>query len=197
VSLGDFRPRRLHTFNRMARILRGELPDGYFHLTGNAVHATQLFRDAEDFVAFLALLKQGLRRWMLRLHAYCLMTTHYHAVVDGPVERLSPAVQWFQSHYAREHNARFDRKGALFRSRFSSWVIHDEEHYEYTVAYVLDNPVRAGLVDRPDGWPWSGRTEHLFAPEPTAKLASYASGRTGRSRRPRAQPQGHHRPAAA
>jgi REP element-mobilizing transposase RayT len=90
------------------------------------------------------------------------MTTHYHAVVDGPVERLSPAVQWFQSHYAREHNARFGRKGALFRSRFSSWVIHDEEHYEYTVAYVLDNPVRAGLVERAEEWPWSGRSEHLF-----------------------------------
>jgi REP element-mobilizing transposase RayT len=41
-------------------------------------------------------------------------------------------------------------------------VIHDEEHYENTIAYVLDNPVRAGLVERRENWPWSGRSEHLF-----------------------------------
>jgi putative transposase len=160
----------------MARILRTELPDGCFHLTGNAVHEAELFCDGDDFRAFRAFLSQALRRWRLDFHAYCLMTTHYHAVVDGPVERLSPAVQWLQSHYAREHNARLGRKGALFRSRFSSWVIHDEAHFEQTIAYVLDNPVRAGLVERWEDWPWSwsaadgsttsapaGRlTEHLF-----------------------------------
>ena len=106
----------------MARILRTELPDGYFHLTANAVHETWLFCDGDDFRAFIALLTQGSKRWGLGLHAYCLMGTHYHALVDARIEDLSPAMQWIQSHYAREHNARFGRKGALFRQRFSSWV---------------------------------------------------------------------------
>jgi putative transposase len=139
----------------MARIRRTSLEPGCFHLTGNAVHEAELFCDSEDFRAFRALLVQAVRRWNLGFHAYCLMTTHYHAVVDGPVERLSPAVQWFQSHYAREHNIRFERRGALFRSRFSSWVIDDASHYENTIAYILDNPVRAGLVRRAEDWPWS------------------------------------------
>ena len=81
-------------------------------------------------------------------------------------------------------------KGALFRQRFSSWVIHDEEHFENTVEYILDNPVRAGLVERPKDWPWSTvrpRSEHLFAHDRKAKLACYGSGRTRRSRRPGAQ----------
>ena len=184
----------------MARILRRELPDGYFHLTANAVHETWLFRDGDDYRAFVALLLQGARRWSVRLHAYCLMGTHYHAVVDARVEDLSRAVQWIQSHYAREHNARFGRKGALFRQRFSSWVIHDEEHYENTLDYILDNPVRAGIVDRREDWPWSAvrrKSEHLFPHDRTAKLACYGSRRACRSRRPGAQPQGHHGPAPA
>ena len=106
------------------------------------------------------------------------MGTHYHAVVDGPVERLSPALQWLQGHYAREHNARHGRRGALFAERYSSWVIHDEEHFHATLAYVLANPVRAGLVRDPAAWPWSAvrpKSEHPFGHDRPAKLACYGS----------------------
>lgn len=163
----------------MSRILRTELPDGYFHLTANAVHESWLFCDGHDYRAFIALLTQGSRRWGLGLHAFCLMGTHYHALIDARIEDLSPAMQWIQSHYAREHNARFGRKGALFRQRFSSWVLHDEQHYRNTLDYILDNPVRAGLVERREDWPWSAvraASEHLFAHDRKAKLACYGPG---------------------
>src|SRR5215210_1644782 len=181
-------------------MLRSDLPDGYFHLTARAVHETPLFRDDLDRHDFLVLLKRAVRRWNLGLHAYCLMGTHYHAVIDGPVERLSPALQWLQSHYAREHNARHGRRGALFAERFSSWVIHDDEHFEATLAYVLANPVRAGLVREPQAWPWSAVRavgEHTFVDDGAARLACYGSRRARNSRRPGAQPQGHHRSASA
>ena len=77
-------------------MLRTELPDGYFHLTANAVHETWLFCDGEDYRAFIALLTQGSKRWGLGLHAFCLMGTHYHALVDARIEDLSPAMQWIQ-----------------------------------------------------------------------------------------------------
>jgi putative transposase len=139
----------------MARIRRRELPNGFFHVTANAVHEGMLFVDDEDRHMFLTLLKQAVRRFDLGFHCYCLLGTHYHAIFDGRVEDLSKAAQWYQSHYAREHNARFERRGALFRQRFSSWMIHDEPHYENTVEYILDNPVQAGLVERREDWPWS------------------------------------------
>ena len=140
----------------MPRILRSELPDGYFHVTARSVQEAWLFRDPTDGRMFVSLLRVAVVRCGLGLHAYCLMGTHYHAVVDGPTEQLSRAIQWFQSHYAREHNARHGRRGALFAQRFSSWVIHDEEHLEAAIEYVLMNPVRAGLVAEPSSWPWSG-----------------------------------------
>src|ERR671924_584643 len=147
-------PRR--TLKRMARILRTTLPDGYFHVTANSVHETLLFRDDRDRLLFLWLFGAALTRFTLEWHVYCLLGMHYHAVLAGRIEDVSRAAQWYQSTYAREHNARTGRQGALFRERFSSWVIHDEDHYANTVAYILANPVRAGLVARPEDWPWSG-----------------------------------------
>jgi putative transposase len=140
----------------MARILRSQLPDGYFHVTARSVDETELFLDAEDRRLFLALLRHAAGKFDVVVHVYCLMGTHYHAVVDAATARLSRAAQWFQGHYAREHNARHRRRGALFGERFSSWVVHDEDHLQATIEYVLDNPVRAGLVREASQWPWSG-----------------------------------------
>ncbi len=128
----------------VARILRSQLPDGYFHVTANSVHEAPLFLDVLDRLLFLSLFRRALVRFDLRYHVYCLMGTHYHAILEGRTEDLSRAAQWYQSHYAREHNARHGRRGALFGQRFSSWVIHDEQHFEAAVEYILNNPVRRG-----------------------------------------------------
>ena len=123
----DFaRPRAY--FGSVPRIPRCHLPDGLFHVTARSIPELPFFRDDVDRRFLLTLLSRVPRRFGPRVHAYCLMGTHYHAVVEGATERLSPAVQWFQGHYAREFNARHGRRGALFAERFSSWVVHDEDH---------------------------------------------------------------------
>ena len=161
----------------MGRVLRSSLPDGYFHVTARSVAEAPLFRDDVDRRLFLIHLGGAIRRFGLVLECWCLMTTHHHAVLEGPTEQLSRAMQWLHGHYAREHNARHRRFGALFAERFSSRVIRDERHLAAAIEYVLDNPVRAGLVDRWQDWPWSGVTretelsEHLFASTRAAKLA--------------------------
>ena len=148
----------------MAQILRRDLPDGYFHVTACSVHEAPLVQDGRDAEMIISLLRRAVIRFGLGLHVYCVMGTHYHALVDGRTENLSRAAQWLQSLYAREHNARHRRSGALFAQRFSSWVVHDEEHYRAAFEYILQNPVRAGLVRTAEEWPWSGapgRQPHL------------------------------------
>ena len=149
----------------MARVRRSDLPPGYFHVTANSIQETMLFHDDRDYLLFMLHLGRAIRRSGLALHAYCLMGTHYHVAVAGTNEMLSAAFHWLNSHFAREHNARHERRGSLLRERFSSWVVRDEDHLERTIDYILNNPVRAGLVERWQDWPWSGRTgqtEHLF-----------------------------------
>lgn len=82
------------------------------------------------------------------------MTTHYHAVIESTLESLSRGMHQLNGRFAQRFNRRHDRRGHLFESRFSAWVIRDEAHLEAACRYVLDNPVRAGIhTDQP--WPWA------------------------------------------
>jgi len=115
-----------------------------------------VFVDEADRLFFLALLALVIRRHRWECHAFCLMGTHYHLVVETTIEQLSAGMQYLNGVYAQRFNARHQRDGHVFGERFACWVIRDDEHYERTVEYVLTNPVRAGLVDDWTDWQWSG-----------------------------------------
>jgi REP element-mobilizing transposase RayT len=88
-------------------------------------------------------------------HVICLMSTHYHAIVEAPQPRISGGMQRLNGTYARRFNRRHERRGHLFESRFVSWVVRDERHLALACRYVLNNPVRADLCRTPEDWPWS------------------------------------------
>jgi putative transposase len=139
----------------MGRLLRSELDDGYFHVTAHAVAATWLYRNDDDRRDFLRLLVQAIDRFNWCCHAYCLMTTHYHLVVESSGLELSGGFHRLNGRYALGFNERHDRFGHLFAERFSSFVVESEEYLYDACCYVVENPVRAGLCDRPIDWPWS------------------------------------------
>jgi REP element-mobilizing transposase RayT len=139
----------------MARIRRTELPDGYFHVFTRGVADTVVFVDTEDRCSFLALLSATARRYRWELHTLCLMTTHYHFVLESARERLSAGMQWLNGVYAQSFNKRYGRHGHLFGGRYGSRVIEDEDYLRAACDYVLLNPVRAGLCDQASEWPWS------------------------------------------
>ena len=140
----------------MPRVRRNELPDGVFHVTTRGVFRRPVFIDDADRVFFLRLLELVVWRYKWDLHAFCLMGTHYHLVLETTTERLSAGMQYLNGVYAQRFNRRHDRDGHVFGARFASWVVRDDDHYERTVEYVLTNPVRAGLVDDWTEWRWSG-----------------------------------------
>ena len=95
------------------------------------------------------------------------MTTHYHLlVVVGRDPRIPWALQTLNSVYAREFNARHGRRGHVFGARYTDTLVGTDFHLHSAVAYILENPVRAGLVQRVEDWPWSsdGRLEPRFLP---------------------------------
>jgi putative transposase len=94
------------------------------------------------------------------VHVFCLMTNHYHLVVESLRDELSAGCHRLNGVYAQTFNRRYRRKGHLFGDRFWSGLIEDEEELRDTCAYVLANPVRARLCTEPTDWPWSdSRTE--------------------------------------
>jgi len=122
--------------------------------------AGKCFGDEADRTAFLTMLARTVDRHELRCHAYCLMTTHYHVVIEATRERISAGMHQLNGRYAMLFNKRHGRRGHLFESRFSAWVVRDEAHLEATCQYVLDNPARAGL-DTAQLWPWAAPGDHV------------------------------------
>jgi putative transposase len=139
----------------MPRVLRTTLADGIFHVTARGVDKMDIYRDTEDRRTFVALFAAALRRYAWDLHTVCLMTNHYHLVLETPVERMSRGMQWLNGAYGRIFNDRWARTGHLFGERFYSNPIEDDDELLDTCRYVIWNPVRAGLCERPDQWPWS------------------------------------------
>ena len=139
------------------------------HLTARGVDDQAIFRSDLDRYELLALLRKATERVNWQVVAWCLMTTHYHLLVVVPEElRVSWGMQTVNSVYAREFNARHRRRGHLFGNRFADTLVESDPQCEKTIAYILENPVRAGMVKndrglalvRPCDAPASRRSRH-------------------------------------
>jgi putative transposase len=87
--------------------------------------------------------------------AYCLLNTHLHLILRTPDPNLGVGMQRFQAPYAQSFNRRHTREGHLFRGRFYSIRLQTDDHLYAAIIYVAMNPVRAGMVARPELWRWS------------------------------------------
>jgi putative transposase len=138
----------------MGYVRRTSLPDGYFHVWIRGVCEVPPFSAPQDRTAALGMLMKAARRFEIEVEAACIMTTHYHGVVRATTPSLSVAMQWFHSRYARAFNKRTGRFGHVFAERFQCRIVEEDGVFD-RCGYVLGNPVKAGLCDRVEDWPWS------------------------------------------
>lgn len=125
----------------MARALRRNRQDGWYHVYHRGIERRVLYRDDRDRRHFLELLEQIHELYRIRIFAYCLMFNHWHGVVQTPDANLSEAMQWLHLSYASWFNAKYSRVGPLFAGRFGSTPIEDGA-WAYSVSlYVHLNPV--------------------------------------------------------
>ena len=115
-----------------------------------------------------------------RLHAYCLMTNHYHLLVHTPAPNLSAGMQALSARYTQEFNRRHGRDGQLFRGRFHAILIERESYLVPLARYVVLKPVLSGLVEDPAAWRWSSyRATAGTAPAPALLDLSWMIGPYG------------------
>lgn len=139
----------------MATPKRNQAP-GAYHVFSRGTAGLTYFIDDDDRRLFLHLLDRTADRLRWTVHAYCLMTTHYHAVIETREADLSRGMQRINSVYVRSYNDRWERFGTLVSGRFGSRTIETEEYFFTACHYVFLNPVRAELCRRASEWPWSG-----------------------------------------
>ena len=148
----------------MARVPRSLQPDGLFHVATRGVAKKAIYRDDADRLVLLGLLAQTVERFEWTCHSYCLMTNHYHLVLDATRADLSDGLQMLNGIYAQGFNGRYERWGHVFGDRFWSRPLTEDE-LETVCLYVMSNPVRAGLCQRISEWPWSACRFDLGDPD--------------------------------
>jgi putative transposase len=126
----------------MARPLRVEFPGAWYHLTARGNERRAIFRSDWDRERFLDLLGELRVRFEVRIHAYVLMSNHYHLIVETAQGQLSRALHWLNVSYTVWFNRRHGRSGHLFQGRFKGILLDVEEHGAALSRYVHLNPVR-------------------------------------------------------
>lgn len=139
----------------IARAPRIEIEDGVYHVVARGNERRAIYRHTDDRQCFLDILGLVADRYGWQILAYCLMTNHYHLLVQTPNANLARGMQHLNSVYAQSFNRRHGRDGHLFQGRYGSILVQADEHVVSAVRYILRNPLRAGLCERVDEWPWS------------------------------------------
>ncbi len=173
----------------MARPLRIEFPGALYHVTARGNARQDIYLDARDSWRFLDLLGEVCSRYAWRCFAYCLMTNHYHLVVETAQPNLAAGMRQLNGRYSQAFNTRHQREGHLFQGRYKAILVEREAYLLEVCRYVVLNPVRAGLARGPQAWRWSSYRATLggtappwlaapellamFAPEPEAAARAY------------------------
>ena len=124
-------------------------------MTSRGIRREAIVLDDDDRESFVELLGRVTQRFESLCRAYCLMTNHYHLLVETPRANLAAGMQLLNSAFARRFNRRHGFRGHLFEDRYHAVLVERESQALEVSRYVALNPVRAGLCADPGAWPWS------------------------------------------
>ena len=139
----------------MPRRLRIEFEGAIYHVMTRGNARQDIVHDDGDRVRLLADLERTVHRFEWDVLAVAIMSNHLHLLLRTPRPNLAKGMQAFLSAYALYSARRRHRPGHLFQGRYKAEMIEVETYYWTVSRYIHLNPVRAGLVARPEEWEWS------------------------------------------
>jgi REP element-mobilizing transposase RayT len=119
------------------------------------------FNNVEDHNCFIDIVKDASEIFNLKVSAYCLMSNHYHLLVQTPDANLSRCMRHINGIFTQRYNARNGYDGTLFRGRYKSILIDADSYLLELVRYIHRNPLRAGLVDKLGDYEWSSHKGYV------------------------------------
>ena len=139
----------------MTRPLRVEYPGAFYHVYSRGNAGEKVFNGKRDKEKFLEYLGKVTERFAVVIHTYCIMSNHYHLLIETHEANLSAAIQWLNISYAVFYNKKHQRSGHIFQGRFKSILVDKDEYIKQLSRYIHLNPVRAKIVSEPLEYPWS------------------------------------------
>ena len=147
----------------MARPLRIEYPNAWYHVMNRGRRGEDVFSDKKDYEIFLAILRESTEMFGVRIAAYCLMPNHYHLLLQTPSANLSRVMRHVNGVYTQRYNRSRQIDGQLFRGRYKSILVDEDSYLLELLRYIHRNPVRAGMCDLTKQYPWSSHHAYLSA----------------------------------
>jgi len=139
----------------VSRPLRIQYPGAFYHVTSRGNEQKEIFKSRRDREKFLAYLESAVRRYGSVIHAYCLMSNHYHLVLETPAGNLSQIMRHINGAYTIYFNVKRKRAGHLFQGRYKAILVEADEYATELSRYLHLNPVRAGMTSLPEEYQWS------------------------------------------
>jgi len=139
----------------MARPLRIEYPGAFYHVIQRGNDKRDIFISEQDRVRFYHYLSLLHERYKANIHTYCLMSNHYHLVLETTQANLSKAMHHLNTSYTIYFNLKRKRSGHFFQGRYKAILVDANEYLDVLSRYIHLNPVRAGLVKDPAQYPHS------------------------------------------
>ncbi len=131
----------------MARPLRIEFAGALYHVMARGNQRQVIFHDAKDYSRFLETLGEACQKTGWRIHAYVLMSNHYHLLLETPEANLVAGMKWLQGTYTQRHNTRHHACGHLFQGRYKAAPVDANGYFAVVSTYIHLNPARAVLIE--------------------------------------------------
>ena len=145
----------------MPRHARMQSESGIYHVMLRGIDRREIFMDGEDYETFLELLERYKAECGFKLYAYCLMRNHVHLLMKVEEEGLDKILKRISVAFVYRFNLKYRRCGHLFQDRFRSEAVEDDGYFLTALRYILQNPVKAGICDSPEKYPYSSMQAYL------------------------------------
>jgi len=139
----------------MARALRIVYPGVFYHVASRGNERKNIFLNKRDREQFLSYLESATVRYGALIHVYCLMSNHYHLLVETPRGNLSQIMKHVNGAYTTYFNVKRRRAGHLFQGRYKAILVDKDEYARQLSVYIHLNPVRARIIAKPGEYEWS------------------------------------------
>ena len=118
-------------------------------------NGSDIFHEDEDREKFMKSIHAACEKYEVELLVCVLMTNHVHMILKGEIKQFKFVFESLGASFARWHNFKYGNKGAFWDQRYYNMPIHTRRQFLNCAAYIFNNPVKAGLVERPQDYEWS------------------------------------------
>lgn len=145
----------------VARQLRIEYEGAFYHVTSRGNRREKIYDSDKDKEQVLEIMERTKERYGYHLHAYALMDNHYHLLIETPKANLSQIMQNINTSYTVYANKKHKKNGHLFQGRFKGIIVDKDEYLITLSRYIHLNPVRAGIVQKPEESKWTSYPSYI------------------------------------